>query len=89
MKNKAKTVILALETEVADLLDKGWKVLDEAEEVAHRALLHEKPELTSADAQETARVDAGVYKVVDTAPATPQAAPADAADTAPAAPAKK
>lgn len=64
MKNLEGKVALALEPEVKTLEEAGWRVLDAAEEEAHRAGLTAAPELTSAAAQEADRVAAGVYKVV-------------------------
>lgn len=64
MKNAKGEIALILEPEVAALKKAGWKILDEAEEAAHRAELHLEPELTSEVSQEAARVKAGVYKVI-------------------------
>lgn len=64
MKNLKDKICLVLEPEVETLLAKGWKVLTEAEEAIHREELRLKPELTSAAAQEEARIKAGLYKVL-------------------------
>lgn len=61
VKNLKDKVCLALDTEVEPLVKKGWKVLTDAEEAAHREELKLKPELTSHASQEVARVKAGLY----------------------------
>lgn len=60
MKNAEGKIALVLETEVDALKKAGFKLLSEAEELAHREELNLKPELTSAAAQDEARVKAGV-----------------------------
>lgn len=80
VKNAENQVCLALEPELAGLIKAGWNVLNEAEEAAHRRELNLKQELTTYEGQEKARVEAGLYKVLNPAPAQP-AAPANAAPT--------
>ena len=62
-KNSKSATILALETEVADLLKEGWELVSGTEESAHRAKLAASPALSSEMSQEKARVDAGLYEV--------------------------
>lgn len=65
VKNLESKVCNALEPEVDALLKKGWKLLSAAEEALYREELKVKPELTSAAAQEAARIKAGLYTALN------------------------
>lgn len=69
MQNAKKQIALVYDNEVAALKKVGFKLLDAAEEEAHRLELKEKPELTSAAAQDAARVEAGVQTALTKASA--------------------
>jgi hypothetical protein len=80
VKSPTGKICLALEPEVAGLVAAEWEVLSEQAEADYRQLLNADQDMTSHEAQEKARIEAGLYDVPSIATGT--AAQPDASSAA-------